>query len=316
MSPQDDKRPGRDDGCRVRNGIDRTIAALAAAQRGVVSREQLLAGGISDNAIKHRIRAGRLHAMHRGVYLVGHSVPASGALEMAALLGCGKRSVLSHTTAARLWRLIPVPAANAPIDVTLVAHHAGARPGLRVHRIQSLTRREVRTLDGLRVTAPARTLLDLAAVSLPAALERAIAEALARNLVRKRDIEDQLARNPGRLGAPALRTAAGLEAGPALTRSEAERRMLALLRAAGLPPPLVNARVGGFEVDFLWREQRLLVEVDGFRFHSSRASFERDRHRDTALAAIGYTVVRVTWRQLVGAPEAVVAQIASALAVR
>ena len=89
-----------------------------------------------------------------------------------------------------------------------------------------------------------------------------------------------------------------------------------LIRAAELPPPEVNARVGGFEVDFLWREQRLVVEVDGFRYHSSRAAFERDRRRDAALAAAGYRVIRVTWRQLVEGPEAVVARIAAALAAR
>jgi very-short-patch-repair endonuclease len=315
MSPEHDKHPRLGDGCRVRNTTDRVIAALAARQRGVISRDQLLAAGVRDNPIKHRVRAGRLHPLHRGVYLVGHSVPADGARELAALLACGERSVLSHTTAARQWRLIPgVP--DAEIEITLVAHHAGTRPGIRVHRVSSLARKDVRTLDGLRVTTPARTLLDLAAVVRPAPLERALADALARNLVSERQITDQLTRNPGRPGTPTLRAAAGLDGGPALTRSEAERRLLALIRAADLPIPHTNARVCRYEVDFLWPEHRLVVEVDGYAFHSHRRAFERDRERDAALAATGYLVIRVTWRQLTANPAAVTARIASALASR
>jgi very-short-patch-repair endonuclease len=103
------------------------------------------------------------------------------------------------------------------------------------------------------------------------------------------------------------------DARPAITRSEAEERLLVLIRASELPHPEVNVRVGYHEVDFLWRSQRLVVEVDGFRFHSSRAAFERDRLRDAELAAMGFRVVRVTWRQLVNRPEAVVTRIATAL---
>ena len=92
--------------------------------------------------------------------------------------------------------------------------------------------------------------------------------------------------------------------------------MLALLRAAELPAPQVNVRLGRYEVDFLWPGERLVVEVDGYAYHSNRRAFERDRERDATLAAAGYTVLRVTWRQLVSAPEAVVARVAMALAVR
>jgi very-short-patch-repair endonuclease len=104
------------------------------------------------------------------------------------------------------------------------------------------------------------------------------------------------------------------DAAPALTRSEAEERMLALIRRAELPIPELNVRIGRYEVDFLWREQKLVVEVDGFRFHSSRSAFERDRLRDAELAAQGFHVLRVTWRQIVDTPEALVARIAMALA--
>jgi very-short-patch-repair endonuclease len=111
---------------------------------------------------------------------------------------------------------------------------------------------------------------------------------------------------------PALR--AVLQQEPSLTRSEAERRLLALIRAARLPPPRTNVRVGGFEVDMLWPAERLVVEIDGFAFHGGCAAFERDRRRDAQLLARGYRVLRITWRQLTREPHAVVATIAAALA--
>jgi very-short-patch-repair endonuclease len=124
---------------------------------------------------------------------------------------------------------------------------------------------------------------------------------------------DRSARRPG---APALRTLLQRHEGPALTRSAAEVRMLALVRAAQLPPPEPNASVGRFEVDLLWRDHGLVVEVDGYAFHRGRAAFERDRARDAQLAAAGLRVVRVTWRQLIDEPEAVVARVAGALSSR
>ncbi|MGH2914135.1 MAG: endonuclease domain-containing protein, partial [Solirubrobacteraceae bacterium] len=104
------------------------------------------------------------------------------------------------------------------------------------------------------------------------------------------------------------------ECGPAPTRSEAERRLRALIDAAGLPRPLFNARLHGFEVDALWPSLRVVVEVDGFAFHAHRGAFERDRRRDQRLVAAGYTVIRITWRQLAHEPLGVVARLAQALA--
>jgi very-short-patch-repair endonuclease len=101
---------------------------------------------------------------------------------------------------------------------------------------------------------------------------------------------------------------------PALTRSEAERRLLELIRTAELPAPETNARIAGYEVDFVWHAQRLVVEVDGYAFHSMRSSFERDRRKDAELIARGWRVIRVTWRQLTEAPAALIATLATALA--
>lgn len=300
---------------RGAEGTDWAIARLATRQHGVVSRRQLLAGGATRWAIEWRIASGRLHVVHRGVYRVGHRAPGKRAREMAAVLACGPGAVVSHRTAGRMWELL---AGGEPdvIDVTVRRSRAPNRPGIRTRRTEALDDGDISLLDRIPITSPARTLLDLAAVLRPHMLERVLAEAQVRRLVDRRSIAAQLDRNPRRPGTRALRALVELERGPALTRSEAERRMLRLLRAAELPQPVVNARVGRYEVDFLWREQRVVLEVDGYAYHSNRRAFERDRERDAALAARGYTVLRVTWRQLVEAPHAAVARLAAALAAR
>jgi very-short-patch-repair endonuclease len=257
-----------------------------------------------------------LHPVHRGVYLVGHSVLANGARELAAVLACGPAAVVSHNTAAYLWQLLPYPANPGPVNVTIAGRERARRAGIRIHCVQTLGQRDIRALHRIPITTPARTLLDLATALPPYLLERALAEAQVRRLARRDDLVEQIERNMGRPGTRALRRLLDLEGGPAATRSEAERRLLKLIRAADLVSPKVNPRVGRYEVDFLWSEQRLVVEVDGYAFHSNRRAFEQDRERDATLAAAGYTVLRVTWRQLVGQPQAVVARIAAALAAR
>ncbi len=217
-------------------------------------------------------------------------------------------------SAASLWRLI----AQGPgeLDVTVPGRDPGRKPGIRIHCVTKLDPRDVRRLKGIPITTPARTILDLAAVVPSRELERALAEASARRLVRRSELLSLIARVGPRPGVPALRAMLELGSTPALTRSEAEERFLALVRAAELPPPEANVRIGPHEVDFLWPDQRLVVEIDGFQYHSSRATFERDRRRDADLAAQGYRVIRVTWRLMVDRPEAAVARIAAALGAR
>lgn len=292
------------------------IARLARRQRGVVGRRQLLDAGIGSGAIKQRIRSGRLHAVHRGVYLVGHAAPMELAHEVAAVLVCGRGAVVSHLSAAVLWRLLPRPDESHTVDVTVPGRELDSRPGIRIHFVAAFDPLDVRKLNGIPVTSPTRTLLDIAATEDAETLERAAANAQALRLTSRRSSLDQLARNPGRRGSAAFRRLIESDHPPARTRSEAERLLLRLIRAAELPPPRVNARLGRFEVDFLWPDQRLVVEVDGYAYHSDRASFERDRRRDATLSAAGYLVIRVTWRQVKETPEAVVARLASALAAR
>jgi very-short-patch-repair endonuclease len=231
---------------------------------------------------------------------------------MAAMLACGEGAALSHNSAASIWGIrTPRP---GPVDVTLPSRSNRSRSGIRLHRARALDPSDLRHHDGLLLTAPARTLIDLAQAISHRDLDRAYEQALVLGIMRSAELQTTLERSPGRRGAPAIRALLNLDRRSALTRSEAEMRLLSLLRDAELTPTDVNVRVGRHEVDFLWRPERLVVEVDGFTYHASRAAFERDRLRDANLQAAGYRVVRITWRQLQERPAAVVARLAQALA--
>lgn len=294
-------------------------AALAARQHGVVTRAQLLDAGFTPDMVDGRVAAGRLRPLHRGVYLLGALVgrlEPPWAREMAAVLACGPGAVASHESAARLWELFrDVRDRTCCVHVTISGANRGRRPGIRVHRVASLPEGDTALLEGIPVTAPARTLVDLAASLTPRALEQALAEAERRQLTDLEDVMAVLERGSRVRGAPLLRRLIRSRGvGLAFTRSAAEERLLALVRKGGLPAPETNARIRGHEVDFFWRSERVVVEVDGFEFHSSRQSFESDRRRDIRLAATGLRTVRVTWRQLTEEPDAVLVRLAQILA--
>jgi very-short-patch-repair endonuclease len=221
-------------------------------------------------------------------------------------------AALSHRSAAELWELGPV--LEGAVAVTLIGRSARSRAGITVHAAARVDGADVIHHHGIPVTAPGRTLLDCATCLGRRELARATEEAEVLGLVRSDWLDALLTRNPRHRGAAAMRAVTTAAGAPAMTRSEAERRLLELVRSAGLPAPLVNQRLHGHEVDFHWPGPRLVVEVDGYAFHSSRSSFERDRRRDAELIARGYRVIRVTWRQLTHEPETVVALLASALA--
>jgi very-short-patch-repair endonuclease len=285
----------------------RVASRIAAEQRGVAGRRQLRGAGLADDMIDRLIASRVLHPLHRGVFAVGHAeLPPLGA-ETAALLACGPGAVLSHRTAAFLWRLIDErPGA---VDVTIPSGNR-RHPKLTVHRTKVLDRKAIRIRDGLPVTDPERTLLDLAAVTSQRELGVAFDRARGKRLLRERRLQAMVERAPRRRGATALRTLLDVQG---FSRSEAERRLRELVGRARLPPPQCNVRVAAYEVDFLWETERLIVEVDGYAYHGDREAFERDRRRDADLTAAGYRVVRITWRQLVEEPEAVAVRLAQAL---
>ena len=190
----------------------------------------------------------------------------------------------------------------------------GRRAGVRAHRLGALClTSDVVVKHGLRVTTPARTLLDLAAVAPRDTLERLIEEAQVQKLVASGGAARDGRAGAGRRGVPMFREVVHFLDEPLFTRSEAERRLGMLCRSAGLPLPRMNMRRAGWEVDAVWDAQRLVVEVDGRKFHSPAPQFERDRRKDGELMLAGYRVLRITWRRLTREPEQVIALIAAAL---
>jgi predicted transcriptional regulator of viral defense system/very-short-patch-repair endonuclease len=276
---------------------DLRVAELAARQWGVVCIAQLRALGLRKDAVQRRVRAGRLHRVHHGVYAVGHTVLRPEGRRLAAVLACGEGAVLSHRSAAAHWGLLTTSAARIDVTVPQAARAGNAK--IRLHRSHSLIARDTDTHQGIPITSVARTLLDLAATVRPDRLERALAQAEHLELYDHRAIADLLARANGHRGTRALAEATALD--PKLTKSEWEVRMLRLIRTAALPGPLVNLPLdapdyGECRPDFHWPSHRLIVETDGWRTHRTRAAFESDRAKDAALTAAGYRVVRFTWR--------------------
>jgi very-short-patch-repair endonuclease len=200
------------------------------------------------------------------------------------------------------------------VEVTVVGRHCRTRAGLRVHRASKLPSADRRVKNGIRVTSPARTLVDFAGGATDEELAHAVSEVYALRVATERAIRAALDRSTHRAGAATLRAYLASTEGSVMTRSQSERRVRMLLKSARLPAPISSTQLAGYEVDLLWPQHRLIVEFDGYAFHGHRAAFENDRRRDATLVGAGYRVIRVTWLQLQHEPFAVVANIARALA--
>jgi very-short-patch-repair endonuclease len=266
--------------------------------------------------IARALRRGRLHRVHQGIYsLVPFPALPPLAHELAAVLACGDGALLSHHAAAATWGFRP--SFIGDVDVIVVGADAGRdRPGIRAHRVNALDPRDIRRYQGIPITSPARALLDIAPDLTDRQLERALDEALIKRLTSHAAINAVLNAYPHRRGVARLRALADPGRPTTETRSDGEEALLALIRRANLPMPEVNARVGSYTADFLWREQRVIVELDGYDYHRGRAAFERDHERDAQHQRMGYLVIRITGRQLRHRVEEVLAALATALARR
>lgn len=269
---------------------------VASRQLALITVRQLHIAGVGRGGVRRRRENHSLHPMHRGVYLVGNPIPPPGALELAAVLACGERTLVSHRSAAAQWQLVK-PDIDV-VDVTVIARGCRSRRNLRVHLVEALDPHDQGTRHGIPVTAPARSLIDYASTTGSNEAERAIAEAFALRLVTEPQLLAAIDRAPHRAGVACVRSILGRPGGPKRTRSGGERAMLRLIRAAGLPEPLTNHPVAGFDADFFWPDVGLIVEVDGGDFHRTRPAFERDHRRDIAHKAAGHEVLRVSGRQL------------------
>jgi very-short-patch-repair endonuclease len=280
------------------------IAGLASRQHGVVARRQLLRLGLRSGAVDRMVAGGLLHPLHRGVYAVGHTRVSAHGRTLAAVLAFGSRALASHLTAAWLWGLLRDN--RAVSDVTVAARGGGKRPGVVLHTPRRLHDEDRAVRDAIPCTSVARTLLDIADER-PALLPRAYEEAERRRLLDLRSVRRAIERNPGHRGRAPLERLVAEAAGPVpVTRSELERAFLELIASEGLPVPVMNAQVlGKYEVDALWPDRRVIVEIDHYATHGHRTAFERDRVRDTELQIAGFRTSRVTDVQMTRPREVV-----------
>lgn len=282
------------------------VAELAREQHGVVSYGQLQDLGVSRRSVDYRAGAGQLHAVHRGVYAVGHRRLTRDGRFMAAALACGRGAVLSHRSAAALLDLRPNT--RPRIHVTVRSRTVRSRPGIAAHKA-ALLARDITTVRGIPTTSVARTLLDLAPTADPAGLHRAIERAETLRTLDLTAITDLFTRASGHHGVGVLTRALANHRPDTVTRSYLERTFLDLCSVHSLPSPVPNDRVSAgnqsLEVDFHFRSHHLIVETDGYEHHGTRSAFERDRCRDQLLVAAGYRVLRFTWRQIANDPGGV-----------
>lgn len=285
------------------NGVDVKVALVAAQDWSVVSLEDLRRCGLSKGGVLTRVRRGQLHRLHHGVYAVGHAnVPLEGRF-LAAVKACGVGAVLSHFSAAALWRMVDWDGRHPEVTVkdTTPRVHAG----IRVHRTRFLEAKDLRRERGIPVTSPARTALDLCSQLPERAARRAIRKGISDRWLNVRQLIEILDRQARRPGAKRLRRI--VAAGAVPTRTELEDVVLDVILAAGLPRPDVNVamKFDGRRVvpDFRWPEWKLIVEADSRTWHDNKLAREDDAERQALLEAHGERVVRVTWQQAVADPS-------------
>lgn len=294
--------------------------ALARAQHGVVSRSQLLALGLTGSGVKHRLARGRLHRANRGVYAVGRPTLTVNGRRMAAVLACGGDRdldgvvnlradrqadppvVLSHDSAAALLGIGPDAAGLIEVSTTLPTDRRV--PGVKLHRRPTLRRDSVGYCDGIPVTSPVQTLIDLATRHNQVVMERMINEADRLKLVRTDDLRKALDAHAGERGVARLRDILDRRTFR-YTRSELERAFLPLVRAAGLPLPRTSVYVNGHEVDFHFPALDLVVETDSLTYHRTPAQQAKDHERDQDHSAAGTHPLRFTHAQIHYEPQRV-----------
>jgi very-short-patch-repair endonuclease len=301
---------------RSHGSPDHLIARSAAGQGGVVSHEQLVALGLSGQAIYRRVCCGRLHRLHRGVFAVGHGVLGVDARWWAAVLALGDGAFLSLHSAGDAHGVRA--SGSGLIDVSVRGRAGrGRHAGIRVHRPRALPDDEVTTLCGLPITTPARTLLDLAGAGLRGKpLETALDQAEQRRLLDFAELRALLARYPRRPGTRLLKAQLERYRDPVDVRSELERLVYELCDAHGLPRPVQNTVIEGRVRDFYWSHWRLVVEADSYSWHRSPSGLNDDRERDVELTLAGYRTLRFTYEQVTRRPKYVARAMLAALGAR
>ena len=282
----------------------------------MVTHRQLTAIGIHGSAVTRRVATGRLQRIYRGVFAVGHTPRTAEARWIAAVMATGPGAVLSHLDAAALWKIYD--AAGARIHVTTATRSSRTVRGIQVHRARRLDPDDVAVKNAIPVTTVARTLVDLTDVLGSDRILRAVREAEFLGLLDLDTLNAAVQRAHGRRGLHMVKQALAHHTPGQIVRDELEHRFLELVRAAGLPAPETNvkilARGRRYEIDCLWREQRVAVELDGRAAHARTLAFEPDRRKDAALNAIGLRPLRFTWFRIVSEAGDVIAELDATLA--
>jgi len=287
------------------------IRRTAERQHGNVTITQLRASGLSDREVRRRVEKGALKRRHTGVYAVGHVPQTRESRWMAGVLALGSGAVLSHRAAGALWGIVD----GAVETEVLVSSGTGRakRDGIVVHRAP-LRPEDVVRRRGIPVTSLLRTLLDLAAVQPPDQLERSFEQAQVHHHLAPELLAVEVLCRRRYRGSRRLRHLLAEAVDPAKVRSVLELRFLKMCGAQGIRRPLVNERVGPWMPDFLWTTEHVVVETDGRRFHHTAAQRRKDREKDAYLRAQGFTVIRLTWTEVVEQPDATGARVRAALA--
>jgi hypothetical protein len=276
---------------------------VADRQYGHVTRRQLLELGIPARTIAAWGENRRLITVHAGVYAVGHAQKSALAKAMAAVLACGDRAVLSHDSAAALWdirRWPPVPEVTCALE--------RRRPGIRTHRTETLTTRDVRRHHNIRVTSPSRTILDIQTRLTDRQITRAVNELRLHQHLKATELE--------RLVNRSTRIANLIDPAQNPTRSGQEDDFVTFCRDHGLPIPRTNVMLFGHERDAVFATEKVIVEIDSWATHRSHQSFRSDRKRDALAAEHGYLTVRVISELLAADPRGEADSLLKTLATR
>jgi hypothetical protein len=261
----------------------------------LVTRQDLLTLGFGTRSIQHRLESGRLHRVARGVYAVGWPQMHRKRRWMAAVLACGDGAVLSHRSAAALWGF--GWECGGEVDVSLTRDREIRRLGIRSRTRPTLADRDVTTHEGIPLTQPVRTLIDIATEVTPRELERAVNEADKRDRVDPETLRSALDDHAGEPGVIALRDLLDRHTFR-LSDDELELLFRPLAAAAGLPTPLTKQIVNDYEVDFHWPDLGLVIETDGLRYHRTASAQTRDAERDQIHTAVGLTPLRFSHYQV------------------
>jgi very-short-patch-repair endonuclease len=266
-----------------------------------------LDAGLTDGGVRHRVRAGRLHPRHRGIYVVGTELLLPGARELSAALACGSEAWVSHRSGGVVMNVMEED--DGDVDVTIAGGGRAHRDGIRLHRSICLTDADVGTYDGIPVTSPSRTLLDLATVLTRNDLAWAYNELLIQELITPQQVKEILNRTHGHPGSRLLKAIVERDDDPRRSKGKLAALVRSALKRGRVETPIEEETLYGWRTDFYWPQYGLVLEADGFQFHKGPEAWRRDRRKQADLESRGLRFLRTDWEEAKDRPESLVARV-------